>query len=170
MNEAYNIEFRNKAEVRMYVKRFLLNPNYWIDVSNHLNFAGAVWNKVLFEDTNVNNVPKKKGVYAFILIPKYDDFIETRYLFYVGKTNRTLFKRFQEYLDERDGKTKKPRDKVREMLNIFEGYLWFHYMELTNTFDVNKIEEKLLNCFVPHVNCMIPNAKIKSELKNIYEK
>ena len=90
-------------------------------------------------------------------------------LFYVGKTNRTLFKRFEEYIKEKKGEGK-PRKKVYKMLNQYDGHLYFYYTEISTKSEVDVTEEILLNVFVPHVNTSIPEAKIQNELKNIYER
>lgn len=100
--------------------------------------------------------------------PILKGFFETKYLFYLGKTNRTLQKRYSEYLSDQKGKGK-PRPKVFEMLKFYKDCLYFYYAELRTEQEVNDVETKLLNTFIPHINTDIPNARIKPELKNIYE-
>jgi hypothetical protein len=55
------------------------------------------------------------------------------------------------------------------MLKLWEGYLHFFYAAIPNNVILSNCEEQLLNTFVPRVNTDIPKAKIKPELKNIYE-
>ena len=93
---------------------------------------------------------------------------ETKYLFYIGKTNRTLKKRFSEYVNEGKGKGK-PRVKVYEMLTQYADHLYFNYATIPNAAQVNEAEDKLINTFVPNVNVAIETAKIKPEYRYIYE-
>lgn len=164
---AYDIDFEEEALYKAHIKSFFLYPQFWVDIQNQLPI-NLNWKHTMFDPNNILDIPTKKGIYAFILEPTFNNFIETRYLFYIGKTNRTLRSRFKEYIAEKEGKGK-PRKKVHKMLNQFNGYLFFYWAEISNTINVNKCEEKLLNTFVPHVNTSIPKAKIKNELKYIYE-
>lgn len=164
---AYDIDFAEEADIKNHIKKFLLYPMFWKDINNKIQLK-LKWNSIKFNSKNSSLAPNKKGVYAFILKPSCDNFIETRYLFYVGKTNRTLRIRYKEYLDEKEGKGK-PRKKVHKMLNQYEDFLHFYWAEINDIKRVNEFEEKLLNTFVPHINVTIPKAKIKNELKYIYE-
>ena len=50
---------------------------------------------------------QKQVVYCFIVKPKIPNFIETRYLFYVGQTTRPFQERFQEISnDKKERETK----------------------------------------------------------------
>tara|TARA_R110000744_G_scaffold360372_1_gene467888 strand:+ start:106 stop:606 length:501 start_codon:yes stop_codon:yes gene_type:complete len=163
----FDLDFKKKGEYKLHVKKFFLFPEFWAEPKNQLPIA-LTWKYVKFSNVNRKRIPTSKGVYAFVLIPKYNNFIDTKYLFYTGKTNRTLKDRFIEYLKERDGKGK-PRVKVNEMLNLYDGHLYFFYSEIPNPSDVSVCEDLLINTFVPHVNTQIPIAKIRPELKYIYE-
>ena len=164
---SFDLDFKEEGKIQLHIKKFFLLPEFWNKPSNKLPVS-LVWKSKKFLKKNKSSIPLKKGVYAFVLIPRYADFLETRYLFYVGKTSRTLRTRFSEYIDEKEGKGK-PRKKVYKMLNLYEGYLHFFYSEISKDSDVDLCEENLLNTFVPHVNTAIPEAKIKHELKYIYE-
>jgi excinuclease UvrABC nuclease subunit len=164
---SFDIDFVEEAVTKDYIRKFLLHPDFWIDNSNQIKLTLS-WKKIKFIARNLTKIPKQKGVYAFVLQPKYNNFPTMNYLFYVGKTNRTLKIRFSEYLKEKDG-IGKPRKKIHKMLNRYDNYLYFYFAPIINKTDVNESEERLLNTFVPHVNTAIPKAKIKNELKNIYE-
>jgi hypothetical protein len=164
---AYDIDFIEEAVIKDHIKSFLLYPLYWSDINNRIQLK-VKWNSILFNSNNLSHTPDKKGIYAFILQPSYENFLETKYLFYVGKTNRTLKIRYKEYLDEKEGKGK-PRKKVHKMLNQYEGFLHFYWAEIGTVKNVNKFEENIINTFLPHINVSIPKAKIKNELKYIYE-
>jgi excinuclease UvrABC nuclease subunit len=92
---------------------------------------------------------------------------ETKYLYYVGKTKRDFRTRYSEYLDDAAGKGK-PRSRVYKMLKLWEDHLHFYYANISLNADIDDSEAKLLDTFVPKVNILIPIAKIKPELKEIY--
>jgi hypothetical protein len=163
----FDFDFDDDAKLNAHIKSFFLDPDFWIDPSKQL--APLSWKRIRFNEINKGKIPKSKGVYAFVLVPKFDNFLETRYLFYIGKTNRTLSKRFDEYIKEKKG-VGKPRKKVYKMLNQYDGYLYFYYTEISSKINVDTTEESLLNVFVPHINTSIPEARIHNELKNIYER
>ena len=165
---AFDFDFDLDAQFNAHIKSFFLYPPFWIDLSKKLPHS-CDWKRKRFVAANRNSIPKSKGIYAFVLVPKYNDFFETRYLFYVGKTNRTLWQRFEEYLKEMSGEGK-PRKKVFKMLNQYSGQLYFYYTEISDSKIVDESEEAVLNTFVPHINTSIPQAKIHHELKNIYER
>lgn len=163
----FDIDFAEEGFLKLHVKKFLLYPKYWQDNANA--FSGNVgWCSCPFIPENRDVIPREKGVYCFVVIPKYDKIFEMRYLFYVGKTSRTLWERYKEYLDDLSGKGK-PRKKVFSMLGLYKDHLHFFYTPFTSDSDVNMLEENLLNAFVPPINTQIPDAKIKHELKYIYE-
>jgi hypothetical protein len=127
------------------------------------------WNEIPFNAGNANIIPdNQKGIYCFVLKPQYNQLFETRYLFYVGQTTRNFRARFKEYLSDLAGRGK-PRPKVFTMLKLWDSYLHFYYANIPDDAHINDCEEKLLNTFVPNVNTDIPIAKIKQELRNIYE-
>lgn len=164
---AFDLDFDEEGKILFHIKKFLLYPVFWKDPTNQFPI-NLKWKSLEFKETNKSKIPKEKGLYAFVLIPEYNNFFETKYLFYAGKTNRTLRERFSEYLREKAGKGK-PRKKIFKMLNQYDEHMHFFYTEIPNSADVDICEEKLLNTFVPHINSQIPKAKIKPELKNIYE-
>lgn len=164
---AFDIDFKKKADLKLHIRKFLLYPNYWFDTDNRSKIK-LNWKVIKFNKSNKSKLPDAKGIYCFIVVPKIPNFFETRYLFYLGQTTRTFKERYQEYLNDLEGKGK-PRPKVFEMLKLFKNSLYYYYAELESDDDIDEIEEKLLNTFVPHINTSIPKAKIKNELKNIYE-
>jgi hypothetical protein len=163
----YDLDTDEEAKIMYHIKKFLLYPSFWEDPTNKVPVT-LKWKRRKFIDTNKKAIPKSKGVYAFVLIPTYHELFETRYLFYIGKTNRTLHERFGEYLRERDGKGK-PRKKLFKMFKVYSKHLYFFYSEIPNVKDVNKTEDCLINSFVPFVNTQIQKARFKPELQYIYE-
>ena len=163
---AFDIDFKERGLIREHIRRFLLLPDHWNDRNNQYNFP-ARWKCLRFLPRNKTRLPDRKGVYCFIVKPKVPNFFETRYLFYVGQTTRPFRERFQEYLNDQEGKGK-PRPKVYEMLSLYKGNLFFYYAPFNSNNRIDEVEEKLLNTFVPYINTKIPKARIKRELINIY--
>lgn len=164
---AYDLNFKEEAMMKFHIKRFFLYPKFWTLASNKLHMT-LNWKSVEFRIANLASVPSKKGVYAFTVKPEYSGLFETNYLFYIGKTNRTLRERFKEYVDDQNGKGK-PRKKVFGMLKQYKKYLHFYFAEVASTGSVNVVEDKLINTLVPPVNVAVTLAKIKPELQYLYE-
>lgn len=163
----FDIDFAERADLKFHIKKFFLRPENWFDPASQLSFP-LVWQSQKFLEVNQASIPALKGVYAFTVNPGYSGLCETRYLFYIGKTNRDLQTRFGEYVDEGNGKGK-PRIKVFEMLKQYAGHLYFNYATIANSDQVDEAEDKLINTFVPNVNVAIEIAKIKPEYRYIYE-
>jgi len=164
---AYDIDFRERGQLKLHIRKFLLYPPYWTDVKNRFNHR-LNWRSIKFAKRNLNRLPNDKGIYCFVVVPDYPNFFPNKYLFYVGQTTRTLKERFGEYLNDQEGKGK-PRPKIFEMLSFYKNCLHFYYASISSNSQIDEVEQKLLNSFVPHINTDIPVAKIKRELRNIYE-
>ena len=165
---AKDIDFFKRGKYGLHIRKFLLLPEFWSDPTKQIKIKSSDWKCVSFDLKNKTRVSSNKGLYAFVLKPSYPGLFETNYLLYIGKTNRTLQERFVEYIKEKDGKNKY-RFLVKEMLQLYEGHIYFYFSELTSTEDIDLFEEILLNTFVPFVNTEIPEAKINDELKYIYK-
>ncbi len=163
----YDLNFTEQGNLKLHVRKFLLYPAYWKS-SSHSITTHLAWKRVKFNKQNLGKVPARKGVYCFVVVPYFREFFEARYLFYVGKTTRTLQDRFEEYLSEQAG-SGKPRKKVFEMLRLYSEHLYFYYASVESNGSIAECETKLIDTFVPHVNTEIPKAKIKPELKYVYE-
>jgi len=163
----FDIDFTKRADYKLHVRKFFLYPDYWKDANKSINIK-LEWNAYEFSSRNRENIPEEKGIYGFVLKPQYQNFFDTAYLFYFGKTNRTLKIRFQEYLDDQAGKGK-PRPKVYEMLNLYRESLYFYFASIDSDKSISECEEKVINTFVPPINTDIPEARINPELRNIYE-
>ncbi|RYD53285.1 MAG: GIY-YIG nuclease family protein [Sphingobacteriales bacterium] len=164
---AYDINFKKEAEIKLHIRRFLLYPSFWHDGTKHYMHL-LQWRNLKFLQKNVSKIPLQAGIYCFVVKPAIPNFFPTQYLFYVGQTTRTLRKRFQEYLDNQQGKGK-PRKKVFSMLNLYKHDIYFYFTPIPNNTVINEVEDKLINMFVPHINTQIPEAKISPELQYIYE-
>lgn len=150
-----------------YIKRFLLFPEFWSKSENKISFR-LKWKKYKFLARNKKFILKEKGIYCFVIEPKVGEFFNTRYLFYIGKTNGTLFSRFGNYVDEHYGK-RKSRPKIKNMMKKYDGHIYYYFAPITTKSKVNEAEDKLIDTFLPHVNVQSNIAKIKPEYRYIYE-
>ena len=147
------------ASTRIYKQDFLLLTEQWdtyIEPTIPLN-----WKCVKFERDNVNQIPTKKGIYAFFVEPRITHFPSHGYLMYIGQagynSNRNLQKRFRDYLNDQKipGKErahfKSPnRERIHFMLTAWADYLYFYYAEIDPTqIDLAQLERKLLDTFIP---------------------
>lgn len=164
---AYDLDFDELARIKLHIRKFFLYPSNWNDPNNHLTIT-LNWNKYAFKPENRQYIPREKGIYCFVICPSHPNFFDTKYLCYIGKTNRTLWERYKEYLNDQQGEGK-PRKKIFEMLNLYKDCLFFYYATIGNSSDVNICEDTLINTFIPPINAQIPDAKLKNELKYIYE-
>jgi hypothetical protein len=167
----WNNRRTSRAILKSYVRKFLLYPSFWEDNKKHITETLS-WKSCEFSDLNKNKIPTKHGLYCFVVEPKTPNFLESNYLFYIGKaSSATLRSRYKNYLNEKEGigiGSQKPRIKVQEMLKDYEDYIHFYYVELNKTKDIILYEEKLLDQFMPYVNTKIPEATIKEEYRHIY--
>lgn len=151
-----------------YIKHFLLHPPFWSEPNNSINNP-LLWKSYKFRQSNKTKIPNLKGVYCFVVQPKVKNFFQTKYLFYVGQTTRTLRIRYNEYIEEYQG-NRKSRIKVKEMLDKFgSDYLHFYFVSIPNNSDIHEIEQKLIDTFIPFVNVKVNRAKINPEFQYIYE-
>jgi hypothetical protein len=164
----HDIDFGKKGTLKLHIRKFLLYPPQWSDRANQLP-RRLKWRCCKFVRRNQRLMPKSKGIYCFVVKPTLRHFFSTMYLFYSGKTCRTLYTRYGEYLKEQENK-RKARPKVLEMLTLYKGHLYFYYAAITaSDTEIAQCEESLLNAFVPHINTDIPRARIRPELQHIYE-
>ena len=175
MSKINDIDWKAKrgkrVEIKSYVRRFLLYPAFWEDVTKHFGVE-LKWRKIKFSKTNYNEIPTTTGLYCFVVIPPIPDFFITRYLFYIGKASGTNFRsRYKNYIDEMNGigiGKQKARIKVEEMLNDYYDDIFFFYSEINDPDVIKELENKLLDTFFPYVNSHHPEATVSEEYKHIY--
>ena len=74
---------------------------------------------------------------------------------YVGKTEETLRERFRKYFYEKKN-FETGRPKLVIMFDLYQGYVHFCCTVVTDTNRIEKIEEALLNAFIPPCNDRYP--------------
>jgi excinuclease UvrABC nuclease subunit len=169
MNDIFSPKEQSERadEIKLYKRDFILFPNFWDDEKNQLEID-LRWREFHFSKADISEIPDEKGIYCFVVSPKVKYFDWLNYLFYIGKTNRTLRERYKEYLKEAQGKGKY-RPKLFDMFKRFSGNLFFYCSAIEDEKLVSDTEEKLINTFLPPVNTDYPIAKTNKHLINIYE-
>ncbi len=164
---AFDIDFSAKGQLKLHTRKFLLYPQKWEDREKHIS-QKLSWKFIKFDEKNRDKVPDEKGIYCLVVKPKAPNFFETRYLFYVGQTKRTLRIRYTEYIRDQQGKGK-PRHKIYELLKLYANCIYFYFSIVSIDEDIDDIERKLIDTFIPWANSDIPIARVKAEYKSIYE-
>lgn len=140
-------------EAKSHVQPMILWPARW---NEYKTPASVQWRSHAFNSAVRRKVPDKPGVYAFLIKPGVAN-LNVSYLMYVGKTDRSLRKRFDEYLAEVRGY--KGRPAIAVMLHNYRGFIDFCCATVDSPQRPAKIEKKLLEAFIPPMNKQLP-AKI----------
>jgi len=141
-------------EAKTYTIGFTIWPKLW---KRYLRRPQAKfrWRSYPFNSGSKPNIPKKAGIYTFIVNPKIAQH-RCSYLMYVGVTvDQTLRERFGQYL--RDKRNPSGRPHIRWLLNKYtHKNLFFCCATCPKTKNLQKLEEYLLKAFVPPFNPRIP--------------
>ncbi len=112
------------------------------------DIASLQWESIVFGESNAHIIPEIPGIYTFLIKHNVANHPQ-RYLCYVGKTERTLKKRYSEYL--REAVTISGRPKILRLLNEWEGNVEFCYT-LVEKENIKTLEKRLIDAFVPPFN------------------
>ena len=139
---------------RYRIQRFILHPGLWNAFPPMA--PSLTWTKIKFSNTTVRNLPNNKyGIYSFIAEPQIAGHNAIGYLLYVGKAqDQSLRDRVTSYLYE--SQKTKPRIHISEMLDHCPDHLWLHYAEIADQRSIKKIEDALLEAFLPPFNRDFP--------------
>jgi hypothetical protein len=142
---------------------FQLYPQLWIDPQLDL-VSNITWTKVKFERPSVADwqaIPIGPGVYFFTVEGRIDLLESHKYLFYVGKAESGLRRRFKNYLHEQEGEEpEEDRTKITKFLNYFRDRVFFHFAELPKD-QVVAIESAIKDNLTPPANTVL---KLKGRL------
>lgn len=110
------------------------------------------WVEVLFPPSKRNSIPRKPGVYAFVVKTELFDFPCASGLFYVGKAT-CLYERIGSYIGEQNKRlVDSVRPQVWRMINQWKGHLRYLYTITADVAAAEDLEEKMLSAFRPHFN------------------
>lgn len=134
------------------IRGFVLSPTNWRNFKTRVQLD---WEYVKFTSRYRQNVPRARGIYAFVVEYCESQFPPHGYLMYLGITgntsrNRDLRARFGEYLR---GIEKEKRERVKWMLNKFSDELYFHFAQVKDLrVNLAKLERALLDAIHPPCN------------------
>ena len=155
----------NETAVRSYAddfsrhkRSFVLSPTQW----KHFKMSTQLqWKQQPLKDSSISLIPESRGVYAHTISADVANLPPTNYVTYVGLVGdkkkvgvagdkRHLRQRFKEYLKERE---KLRRALVWDMLKLYDGFVTFHYAEVSDkTVSLLGIENALLDALLPPCN------------------
>ena len=150
-------------EAKAYEYTFILWPKHWEEYTKNFGH-NFVWRERKFLTSEVANIPKKPGLYTFTVKPSIADHPSNSYVMYIGKTSRTLRKRFSEYLYEMRRETGRP--KILRVLNKYPRNVFFCYTVLeVNDAELKEKEEALMLGWLPPANW----PRLPSKVRRIVE-
>jgi len=141
---------------------FKLFPQLWKDTALE-TAKGLAWVKVRFGDDRalVDTVPVDPGVYYFTVEGRTDLFPCHAYIFYVGKAEKGLRSRYEDYIQEREGEEPDmDRENITRFLNYFRGWVHFNYLVMERN-AVAAMESALKDNLTPPANTIL---KLKGRL------
>jgi hypothetical protein len=132
---------RNKA-----IWHFL--PARW---GGQASIRSLKWSKLHKWKAKPNNkLPKKPGVYAFLLVPDLPGGPDATYVLYIGMTEtQGIRKRYVDYV--REAGRARGRTRIRNMFLNWPSHLWYTYA-LTPRANVASAEKALRSALIPPFN------------------
>lgn len=112
----------------------------------------CVWKQNDFPPKNLLDIPKKPGVYVFVVMANVFDFPCANGLFYIGKAT-SLYKRISAYIgDENIRLLNTERPLVWRMLNLWSGHLKYFYTTTADVMTAEHLENQMINALRPPFN------------------
>lgn len=139
---------------RFHLQRMILSPVQWATCSLPIKLK---WKHVKFSPENSRHVPNATGgVYTFVVKPDIAEHPACSYLLYVGKADKSFRERYYAYIKDKRLGDKSRRPHVEEMLNKWDGHLYFYYAEIERQELIQTIEQILLAAYLPPTNKSFP--------------
>jgi hypothetical protein len=147
-----------------HVKRMILSPFQWAACRLPLDL---IWEAVKFTHRNMRMIPTTRGVYTFLVQPGIANHPCCSYLLYVGETeNQNFRRRYQQYLREKRAGDESRRPHVTDMLEKWDGFLWFCFARIDQADLIKHVEDALLTAYLPPTNKEFP-ARVSRALKTL---
>jgi len=145
------------------VKRMVLSPPNWrlYNLQIALN-----WRTVKFVVSNASTIPQTGGVYTFLIQPGIARHPECSHLVYVGKTDN-FRARYRNYLREKRAGDQSTRPHVTDMLNKWDGFVWFCFAPIVETDEIVPTEDALLAAYLPPTNKDFP-ATVSFDVRRLF--
>jgi hypothetical protein len=143
-------ESKIQKDIQYYTQRFILQPEALLGLSLPVSLK---WQNIRLSAGNAPSVVEQTGVYALVIRHDGIDLPPHGYVAYVGQTgadkpNRTLRKRFKDYVGNEKKRPKRPH--VYTLLNKWEKCLFFYFAPVDrNIADLKLIEARLNDAMMP---------------------
>jgi len=136
------------SQAKAHRYEFALWPALWQKFNHARRFS---WRRKLFSKSSINEIPKKSGVYTFVIEPHLADHPSCAFLIYVGQT-KNLRERFKQYLAVQEGR-RRHSPRVEYGLSQHSGYKYlFFYYSFHDKDLLEEYEQALLAGFIPPWN------------------
>lgn len=138
------------------INRMVLYPTQWAQFKLPSSIS-LNWTCVRFGRDSYSIIPDSYGgVYTFIVKPEIANHPFCSYLLYVGKANK-FRQRYNKYLNNYDKNAiETDHPHVTAMLQKWDKYLWFCYARIDQQNLIKRVEDKLIQAYLPPTNKMIP--------------
>jgi len=167
MNDIFSISKPAGRSLSDYhLKRMVLSPDHWRNCSLPVTLN---WQILQFTEANADHVPNNtKGIYSFLVQPGIAQHPSCSYLLYIGQTERQNFReRFRQYLRDWRAGSASRRVHITDMLEKWEGFLWFAYAPVQRDELIVPIEDALLSSYLPPANKDFP-AAVAANLRRLF--
>ena len=160
MSNTVKPEINDLAFHDFHFVKLMFYPSAWKQAIH----SSHTWEVTDFPPIPKNVIPKKPGVYIFVVQPEIFDFIHSSGLFYVGKATN-LYERISAYISEinKDQLASK-RPLVWRMVNQWNGHLKYHYTTTKEVSEAESLEDEMLKAFTPPFNKQYP-AEISARMR-----
>ena len=112
----------------------------------------CTWVRNDFPPKPRSSIPKKPGVYVFVVTTDVFDFPCANGLFYIGKATN-LYERISAYIgDENKLLLNTKRPLVWRMLNVWSGHLKYFYTTTADVAAAEHLETQMMNALRPPFN------------------
>lgn len=138
------------AKKKLHQVTFTLVPADWKAYPSTITLK---WKLVAFDEKNHSKIPKKSGVYTFVIVPGVARHPRNSLPIYVGEA-KDLNNRYKNYLDDRTNA--KARPLVKAMFALWYDYLVYCYAEIDDSSLVHGVQDDLIRALSPVINSMYP--------------
>src|SRR6185295_2580144 len=129
---------------------FELHPELWTLPEIGAYYDTRTWVSTRFTNPSGLVIPSQAGIYMFVVAPHSGKLQDHSYIFYVGKT-KNLSSRYEEYLEEQQGRGTNPRENVVLFLHHLQEHVYFHY-SLVPESELDNAEKLLKDNLTPPGN------------------
>jgi excinuclease UvrABC nuclease subunit len=141
-------DIQDLALLNYHVVDMLFLPAAWAAAPS----ISCSWTRSDFPPKRRSSIPKKPGVYVFVVMTDLFDFPSVSGLFYVGKA-KNLYERIGAYIgDENIRLLNTKRPFVWKMLNVWSGHLKYFYTLTADVAAAEHLETQMRNALRPPFN------------------